>query len=721
MGVIWKIYNRDVRKICKNPIALVVAIGLIFLPSLYAWFNIKASWDPYGNTKGILVAVANDDQGTELSDEMINIGDKVIENLEDNDQMGWQFVDSKKAIEGTKKGDYYAAVVIPKDFSKKLSSILTDNIESPQIDYYVNEKKNAISPKITDKGVSSIQLQINETFAQLVTEIAFEALNITDEKLTKDGMDPIERMIKVFEDADKNLEDFSVALSAFENLSLAIGDINDTLNNMMPDTQVLIDDSSSAIKNAQNVIDTSRNASDRINQSLDDIIDSNQNLTDSLMDSLDSLYYDLENGSDNVDSTIRHAKNMCNNIINVNNKIANTLQNINKALPIPLKGVDRAITAFNSANASQRNIISLLNESNNMVADGVDTVDDLRRETNRSINQTRDQLDNVRDIFDSEIKPSITESVDGIYSGLSDMDTLIGDINATMPKVEDSFKSVDSAIEHTILALKNTNELVEDGQKKIGEIIDELNSVSNDERWGKMIKILRNSPLEAGEFMSSPVGIKYNYLYPIENYGSAMTPFYTVLCLWVGGLLLASLVKTKVKEDDDIKNLTPSQAYFGRYLLFMTMGILQALIVCLGNIYIFKVQCLSPALFVFAGVFCSIVFTLIIFTLTLSFGDPGKAMAVVLLVVQVAGAGGTFPIEVTPAFFRAVNPTLPFTHAINAMRECVAGIYMPDYITDISKLAIFIPMALLLGLYLRKPLIRVTEFFEKKLKETGIM
>lgn len=721
MGVIWKIYNRDVRKICKNPIALVVAIGLIFLPSLYAWFNIKASWDPYGNTKGILVAVANDDQGTELSDEMINIGDKVIENLEDNDQMGWQFVDSKKAIEGTKKGDYYAAVVIPKDFSKKLSSILTDNIESPQIDYYVNEKKNAISPKITDKGVSSIQLQINETFAQLVTEIAFEALNITDEKLTKDGMDPIERMIKVFEDADKNLEDFSVALSAFENLSLAIGDINDTLNNMMPDTQVLIDDSSSAIKNAQNVIDTSRNASDRINQSLDDIIDSNQNLTDSLMDSLDSLYYDLENGSDNVDSTIRHAKNMCNNIINVNNKIANTLQNINKALPIPLKGVDRAITAFNSANASQRNIISLLNESNNMVADGVDTVDDLRRETNTSINQTRDQLDNVRDIFDSEIKPSITESVDGIYSGLSDMDTLIGDINATMPKVEDSFKSVDSAIEHTILALKNTNELVEDGQKKIGEIIDELNSVSNDERWGKMIKILRNSPLEAGEFMSSPVGIKYNYLYPIENYGSAMTPFYTVLCLWVGGLLLASLVKTKVKEDDDIKNLTPSQAYFGRYLLFMTMGILQALIVCLGNIYIFKVQCLSPALFVFAGVFCSIVFTLIIFTLTLSFGDPGKAMAVVLLVVQVAGAGGTFPIEVTPAFFRAVNPTLPFTHGINAMRECVAGIYMPDYITDISKLAIFIPMALLLGLYLRKPLIRVTEFFEKKLKETGIM
>lgn len=721
MKVIWKIYKRDINKICKNPIALFLVIGLMVLPSLYAWFNIKASWDPYGNTNGIMVAVANDDSGTEISGEMLNIGDKIIENLEGNDKMGWQFVDSQEAVEGTKNGKYYAAVVIPKDFSEKFGSILTDNMSTPQIEYYVNEKKNAISPKITDKGVSSIQLQINETFVQLITEIAFEALNLTDEKLTKDGMDPIERMIKVFEEADRNLEDFSVALDAFENLSLAIGDISSTLHTMMPDTQKLIDDSSGSLNQVQNVIDTSRNVSDRINQSLDDIMDTNEELTDSLMDSLDSLYYDLENNGDNVASSVRHVKNICSNIISINNKMSTTLQNINTALPIPLKGVDRAIARLKSANTAQNDIINSLNDANELLSDGVDSADKLRRKTDKSINETRDQLDNVRDIFDFEIKPSISESVDGIYSGLSNFQTLIGDIDKTMPKIEESFVGIDGALKHTILALKSTGTLVGNAQEKISKIVDELNSVSEDERWGKMINILRNDPSAAGEFMSSPVEIKYNYLYPIENYGSAMTPFYTILCLWVGGLLLASIIKIKIKEDENINMVTPAQAYFGRYLLFLTIGIMQALIVCLGNIYLLKVQCLSPMLFILAGVFCSIVFTLIIYTLSISFGDVGKAMAIVLLVIQVAASGGTFPIEVTPDFFRAVNPTLPFTHGINALRECVAGIYMPDYISDIIKLAVFIPMSLVLGLFLRKPLIRLTEFFEKKLKETDIL
>ncbi|MGB5824577.1 MAG: YhgE/Pip domain-containing protein [Proteocatella sp.] len=721
MKVIWNIYKRDIHKICKNPIAIFVVIGLIVLPSLYAWFNIKASWDPYGNTNGILVAVASDDQGMELGGEILNIGDKIVGNLEGNDKMGWQFVTSKEAIEGTKNGKYYAAVVIPEDFSEKLGSILTSNIDTPQIEYYVNEKKNAISPKITDKGVSSIQLQINETFVQLIAETAFEALNLTDEKLSKDGMDPIERMIKVFKEADRNLEDFSVALGAFENLSLAIGDISDTLHTMMPDTQRLVDDGADSLNQVQNVIDTSRNVSERINLSLDDIIDTNAELTDYLNDSLESLYYDLDNSADNVDSSVRHTKNICYNIISINSRIANTFQNINKLLPIPLKGIDASVAKLKSANMAQQDIIKALDDVRNLVSDGVGSADNLRKKTDNSVNETREQLDKVRDIFDYEIKPSINESVDGIYSGLSDFKALIGDVDDTMPKIEKSFEGIDGALKHTILALKNTGTLVDNAQGKIGKIVDELNSVSEDERWGKMINILRNNPSAAGEFMSSPVEINYNYLYPIKNYGSAMTPFYTILCLWVGGLILVSIIKTRVKEDENIKNVTPAQAYFGRYMLFLTIGMLQSLVVCLGNLYLLKVQCLSPMLFILAGMFCSLVFTLIIYTLTLSFGDVGKSIAIVLLVIQVAGSGGTFPIEVTPAFFRAINPTLPFTHGINAMRECVAGIYMPDYIKDIFKLAVFIPMSLVLGLFLRKPLIRLTEFFEKKLKETDVL
>ena len=720
MRNIWKIYKRDLNKICKNPVALVVAIGIMVLPSLYAWFNIKASWDPYGNTQGILVAVSNDDLGYTVEDEEFNVGDKIIENLEGNTQMGWQFVDTDEAIKGARSGKYYAAIVIPKDFSEKMSSLLEDDVKIPQIDYYVNEKKNAIAPKITDKGVSSIQHQINETFVQTITEISFKAFNLTDEKLNERG-DPIDRMIKAFEDADKNLEDFSTAILAFQNLSKAVGELNGVFKEMLPDSQLLIDDSVNSVNDFKNLIDISRDVSKRIDRSIDDIIDSNRTLTDTLSNSLDVLYDDVEKGNQDIGALVKNSKNLCYNIIDVNDKTSNALKKVNEILPIPLKGVDKAVEALSKANSAQQDIIKVLNDTNTLSRDAEDTVYDLRRETDKSIDVTRDQIEYVQDLVSDEIKPALNESVDGVYDGLSSVSTLIVDMNKLIPSMQRSLEGVDNSIEYTIKALENTNVLVKDGQERIRKIVKDLNEVSNDEKWDKMLKILRTNPELAGDFMSSPVEINYNYLYPIENYGSAMTPFYTVLCLWVGGLILVSILKTKVKEDEDIRNILPSQAYFGRYLLFMTMGIIQSLIVCLGNLYLLKVQCESPLLFIGAGLLCSIVFTLIIYTMTLSFGDVGKAISIVLLVIQVAGAGGTFPIEVTPAFFRAVNPTLPFTHGINAMRECVAGVYMEHYIKDLVKLSVFIPMALFVGLYLRKPLIRLTEFFEEKLEETDLM
>lgn len=720
MKNIWRIYKRDLRKICKNPIALTVAIGIMILPSLYAWFNIKASWDPYGNTQGILVAVSNDDVGYTIDNEEFNIGDKIIEKLEGNTQMGWQFVDTDKAIKGAKSGKYYAAIVIPPDFSEKLSSILEDNVKMPQIDYYVNEKKNAIAPKITDKGVSSIQNQINETFVQTITEISFKAFKLTDDKLQEHG-DPIKNMINMFEEADKNLQDFSTAITAFENLSKSVGEINGVFKEMLPDTQIMLDDGVNSVNDFKNLIDVSRDVSDRIEDSVDDVIESNKKLTDTLSDSLDVLYSDMERGSDDVETLIKNSKTISNNIVDVNDRLIGVFRSLNEMLPIPLKGIDEAVQKLSSVNSLQRDVIKVLNDAKTLNVDAVDTIYDMRKQTNKSIDEMRDQMDYVQDLYRSDIKPAVNESVDGVYNGLSGVSTLIIDVNKLIPNMQKAFKGVDSSLDYTLLALENTNVIVKDGQKKIRDIVEDLNSVSNDEKWDKMLKILRTNPELAGDFMSSPVEINYNYLYPIENYGSAMTPFYTVLCLWVGGLILVSILKTRVKEDEHIKNLLPSQAYFGRYLLFMTMGIIQSLIVCLGNLYLLKVQCQSPLLFILAGVFCSIVFTLIIYTMTLSFGDVGKAISIVLLVIQVAGAGGTFPIEVTPPFFRAVNPMLPFTHGINAMRECVAGVYMEHYIKDLVKLSIFIPMALFVGLYLRKPLIKLTEFFEEKLEETGIM
>ena len=180
-------------------------------------------------------------------------------------------------------------------------------------------------------------------------------------------------------------------------------------------------------------------------------------------------------------------------------------------------------------------------------------------------------------------------------------------------------------------------------------------------------------------------------------------------------------MKCRVLEDENIHGGKPCEKYFGRYLIFMLFGVAQALIVALGDLYLLKIQCLEPAKFVLAAVTASVVFVNIIYTLTISFGDVGKALAVVLLVIQVAGAGGTFPIEVTPHFFRVVNPMLPFTHAINAMRECVGGIYGNAYFEDMGKILLYLPVSLFVGVVLRKQVMKMNDFFERKLEETGVM
>ena len=110
-----------------------------------------------------------------------------------------------------------------------------------------------------------------------------------------------------------------------------------------------------------------------------------------------------------------------------------------------------------------------------------------------------------------------------------------------------------------------------------------------------------------------------------------------------------------------------------------------------------------------------------IYTLTVSFGDIGKAISVVLLVVQVAGTGGTFPIEVAPGFFRAVYPLLPFTHSMAAMREAVGGVYGMNYWMDLGKLGVFLIVSLVVGLVLRRPIIRMNDEFTEKLEETKLI
>lgn len=719
MKNIFRIYKRDVRRLTRNVMALIVAIGVSIIPALYAWFNIAANWNPYGNTAGIKVAVSNEDEGYRLEALSLNIGDQIISNLKANDQIGWQFTDTKSALSGVKSGKYYAAVIIPSDFSKKMSSILSTDIERPQIQYYINEKKNAIAPKITDKGVGVIQQQVNATFISEATEAIASVLNMTTTDLEDKQVTILDRFISSLNTIDSDLEQYEATIDAFISTVDEVNGLIDTTKLTLPDINTVLDNGNTALSDAQTIMDASQTSLSNITQVLGNVLDSSQNLYHSVSTTANDAFNDIKNNVDGAAGKLEQTTSLSQSIIDMNNKNIELLEKLNETLG--LSTIEDLILQLRQSNEHQQSIIDKITDTSSFILAASDQAADTRDGIQTLLTSSSDDIASIRASYRSEVQPSLDSLLGKITKATADLSGMLKSADGSFSNIDGILDGVNGALTSGEDSLKSTKDVIETTRGKIRKLVDGVNSVGQDERISKLLEIIRNDPTIMGDFMSSPVELDTTSYYSIENYGSAMAPFYSTLAIWVGGIVLVAIMKVRVDEDEKLNHLKPSQCYLGRYLLFLTFGLIQSAIICLGDLFFLEIQCKNPVLFVLAGMVCSLVFTNIIYTLTVSFGDIGKALCVILLVIQIAGAGGTFPIEVTPRFFQNVYPFLPFTYGINAMRETVAGIYHMSYWMDILHLLLFIPFTLLLGLVLRKPLIRLNEFFEKRLEDTHLM
>ena len=721
MKNILKIAYRDFIKIIKNPIALAVIIGACFIPALYAWFKIKASWDPYGSTNGIKVAVANNDVGTEISSIELNLGEQIVDELQKNNDIGWVFVTKEKVIDGVKNGEYYAGIVIPEDFSQNFSSILTDSIKTPKIEYYVNQKKNAIVPKITDKGVSVVQQQINEKFLDIASKGFEGALKVAYDKLKQQETSVADKTIDTLNEISQSLEKFKTLGSAFDETLNATKTLVGTTKLVLPGGTAIAQNTEDLTNDLNALIHSSSQVFNSISATGENLLTTSEDLARDMLDTWNSL---SDTNADNiaiVKEQINFITKRADKIINVNNNVINLLTNLNDNLPIRLKNIDNFVSTLKQVNKILDGVNQTGQNIKTMLSDGKALSQDLRDSMEKQLNQVKTDILNTKDLYNKNVKPSIDYEAEKMYKMLVDLGLLSKNAVSTISQMDSILTGIYDTLVSGQKAISSTTDVITQSQQDLKDMVVKIQKLKADEKFKELATILNNNPDDVGKFISSPVQIDTISFYQIKNYGSAMTPFYTILSFWVGCVLLVSLLKTHVKEDENIKNIKPYEAYLGRYILFMVIGIVQSIIVCLGDLYILKVQCLNPVLFVLSGVVASIVFSNIIYTLTVSFGDVGKAICVFLLVIQVAGAGGTFPVEVTPEFFQKINPYLPFTYGINAMRETIAGIYQNAYQYNILKLIGFLPFSLLLGLVLRKPLIKVNEFFEEKLEETNLM
>lgn len=723
MKNILAIFKADVRGLVKNVLALIIIIGLCILPSLYAWFNIYSNWDPYANTGNIKIAAYSEDEGYTGEDGTVqNMGGKILDNLKENTAIGWTMVNSgEEAIEGVKSGDYYAAVVIEKDFSYKMFNMFAEGFANPGITYYENEKKNAVATKITDTAVSTLQQSIDAQFVDVVIRTVFEQTNNVSGEIETNNK------IKEFTDkltaVNNNLITYETTIesliSANKELTTSVGKAQDEIDSLKGQVDTGIDD----VTGVQNGISTTRTSLSDFNAKVKESVAQ-------IESSLDKVVSELENttGTDDVrkmaDDMIQTMKD-----VNTLKKEALKLEAAIKGIKLPSdydKETQDALNAIGSVIGNADDIREVINGLG--ITDAADKVTsrieaELAKKTDSvedAVRTCKDYASNMRNMFTNSLMPQIDGILANTEQILATVNTLLESINTTLENTGTIFGGMVSTIGSTNQSLEQMQVIIQGVSEKLKSVTELFNGTTEDERVQALRKLMSGDPDTYGEFFSEPVKIDTVEVYPIANYGSAMTPFYTVLALWVGALLLTALVKVKA-EPKNLQGVKLHQLYFGRYLLFFVLGQIQALVVVLGDIYLLHCQILDKGLFWFTASLTSFVFTLLVYSLTLSFGDIGKAVAVVIMVIQIAGSGGTFPIELLPSVYRNIYIFFPFPYAINAMRETIGGMYGNMYVKSLLQLMIFAVAALVLGLVIRKPFIKWNHFVEKRMEDTKMM
>ena len=724
----FQIFKRDLGRLFRNRAAVLILVGISVLPSLYAWFNIAANMDPYGNTKGIKVAIANEDKGADSEQMSLDAGQNIVDNLKKNDQLGWKFVDAKEAKKGVRSGKYYAAIVIPDNFSESLLSILSGDIKQPELDYYINEKKNAIAPKITDTGAGTIQQEINDTFSSVAAESISKLLSEKAGDIAGRVTEGNSSLIRAVAETRKNLEEYNKVL---ENFQKTVDKSDEVIQNAVKTLDQVNASAKSGVQTLSDsgtVLSDTRTAVGIFSTQFSDSMSNGETLLNNTYVSASAKLGIFETKAGQALTAVDGSLTTVSTLLTRNQELLSQL----KALNEQIQGntelsqqfsalIAQKISELESQNASLQGLVASLKNGNKGIQNAVTTAQSTRTSLEKLAKDSKESLQDYRSNFAQTLMPQLNQSLDSLASLSGSLASTLDGVEPTVEQMKSILNQLNSSLKDSASALGQTKEVLKRVDESLASVQDDLGALQSSQMYQKLTSLEGIDADSIADFMSSPVSVQSKVLYDVENYGSGMTPFYTNLALWVGGLILVSILKQEVDRDGKIHRFTASQAYFGRWMLFMAVGLVQGLIVCLGDIVLLKVQCVHPVAFVCVGIFCSFIYVNLIYALALTFKHIGKALGVVLVILQIPGSAGTYPIEMTPAFFQKLHPLLPFTYGISAMRECIAGMYGANIWKYLGILAIFFPISIFIGLVLRPLLMNLNHLFDKRLSETELM
>ena len=736
MRNIIAIFKRDLSRIRGSVVALIVAVGLVIVPTLYAWFNIAGSWDPYGNTGNLKVAVANSDNGymSDLIPVRVNIGDTVVSALRENDQLDWRFVSESDAVEGVRSGEYYAAVVIPENFSSRMMTVFSSDAEHAEIVYYENQKANAIAPRVTDKAASTVRQQIDETFAKTISDVGLATTSSLLEFMDGDQIaayagnlsGTLAGAITTLRDASGSVDEFAGLLQSSTGLLDSTSDLLASAGTASKDAEALVGDAKTGLSGMHDALDAAVAA---INQSLKDSAgdyDAAAKAIDEAFGAADAhvslTVTQLRDASADVAKRASDMRDVQDNILAVERDVEGS--NLPEKLKAELvQKIDIVANTVGNVANQQELLAKHLSDAAASLETGAADARAKAQAVKDGIAEAKGSIGGVKDSYNATLKQQISDLSDAVADVARRGSDMADDLGATVTDLSHAASALsdDLAGAHAVLADASADLVsAADDLQRLKEGLDTAVTSGDLDRVRELIG---SDPAALADALAAPVALDRQAVYHIKNYGSAMAPFYTTLSIWVAGIVLAAMLKANVDEADvkALANPRLHELYLGRYAFFALLAFAQATLVCAGDLLFFGIQCEHPFQFMLVGWLAGFVFSNMIYTLTVSFGDIGKAIAVVLLVMQVAGSGGTFPIEMTADFFQAVYPFLPFTHAINAMHAAMAGAYGMEFWIELGTLSLYLIPSLALGLVFRRPVIRANRWIIEKLEETKLM
>ena len=723
MRTVLKIFKRDFRRAFSNRAAALIMVGVSLLPSLYAWFNIAANIDPYANTQGVKVAIANCDVGKETEPLSINAGENIVESLKKNDKLGWTFVSESQAKEGVKSGKYYAAIVIPKDFSESLLSILSGKLKQPELDYYLNEKKNAIAPKITDSGATTIQQQINDTFSSTASEAISKMVSEAAKKIKGDVDDTNETIINDISLVHKNIEEYNKVLKNFKKTAKSSEKIIDDTIDILNEVNKVADSTADSVAGVSSQITNSREKLRTFNGTFSNKLQNIESDFNDIAIATSTKLTNFENKGTSAKEELEVGIDQVNSLVKRNSKILEELAQLNRKLgnDSATTKIEKQISEINDVDTALGKIQSSLNNGNSTLDKTIAKSKSTREQIGSVAKNGKKSLDGYQSDFQKKTLPNVYASLDGMVTINGNLSSTLKGIKPTVKEAKKILKQFGKSLNNISTTMDNAKETLAKVDEKLEGIVTDLQAISSTGTYEELISLKGIDTEKISDFMASPVDMESEVLYEVKNYGSGMTPFYTNLALWVGGLILVSILKQEVDREGIKEKFSATQGYFGRWFLYVCTAVVQGFIVCVGDLVILRTQCVHPFVFILTGMFLSFVYVNIIFALAITFKHIGKAVAILLVILQIPGSSGTYPIEMMPEFFRKLHPLMPFTYGINAMRECVAGYYGHIYLENMIALVVFIILALFVGLVIRPLILNLNNMFDKELAKTDLM